>query len=433
MRKTLKILLVALLPFCVEAVSVALGGQHSCALLSNGRVMCWGRNNYGQLGDESVDDRTTPVEVSGLTKVKSIALGNDHSCALLRNGKVMCWGYNNMGKLGDGTTSARIFPVEVLGMSNAKSIAVGASHSCALLTDGKVMCWGSNYYSTLGTKWLIKTDKGDKHFHWSTSPVEVSGLTNVKSIALGGSHSCALMTDGKVMCWGNNGNGQLGNRGSYSETPLEVSGLTNAKSIALGASHSCALLTDGKVMCWGNPSSFDYDSEDPIRTPRKVTGISNVQSLSLGFAHSCALLTDGRVMCWGDGGRRGGSGTLGVIGSSNRPSTPLEVTGIATATGIAVGAYHSCALLTDGKVMCWGQNNYGQIGDKTTDNKILRVEVLGLTLAKSPRPTSRPTHLGYSALSTIVLSSIIMSFLYLLSLLLRQLYPRDKFRGSMPV
>ena len=118
-RSLLSVLLVALLPFGVEAVSVSLGGSHSCALLDDGKVMCWGKNKYGQLGDGSATDRSSPVEVSGLTNAQSIALGGGHSCALLTDGKVMCWGFNNHGQLGDGTTSARIFPVEVSGITAA--------------------------------------------------------------------------------------------------------------------------------------------------------------------------------------------------------------------------------------------------------------------------------------------------------------------------
>ena len=390
MRKTLKILLVTLLPFCVEAVSVALGNAYSCAVLTDGRVMCWGSNYYGQLGDGSITSRSSPVEVSGMTNAQSIALGESHTCALLTNGKVMCWGYNEQGQLGDASTSARIFPVEVSGLTNAEGIALGSSHSCALLTDGKVMCWGGNTSGQLGI---------DKDLHpQSTTPVEVLGVTNAKGIALGTSHSCALLTDGKVKCWGYNNDGQSGeNSASNYRTVAEVSGVTNAESIAVGGSHSCALLTDGKVMCWGSNDygqlGVGYTNSLSAGTPVEVSGISNVESLSLGRSHSCALLTDGRVMCWGRNALNSGNGRLGDIGYVSSPSstTPREVTGIATATGIALGGSHSCASLSDGKVMCWGINGGGQLGDMTTDDKVLRVEVLGLTLTSSPSPPPPPS------------------------------------------
>ena len=269
MCKTLKILLVALLPFCVEAISVALGWGHSCALLTDGRVMCWGYNHMGQLGDGTITHHSSPVEVSGLPFPGiSIALGDYHTCAVLADYKVMCWGYNGQGQLGDASTSSRILPVKVSGLTNAQSMALGGSQSCALLTDGKVMCWGSNY---------------------GTTPVEVSGITTATGIAVG-SYSCALLTDGKVMCWG----------GSYGTTPVEVSGITTATGIAVG-SYSCALLTDGKVMCWGGSYHMAYGT-----APVEVSGITTATAIALSgnydSSRSCALLTNGRVLCWGFNG-----------------------------------------------------------------------------------------------------------------------------------
>ena len=213
-RSLLSVLLVALLPFGVEAVSVSLGGSHSCALLDDGKVMCWGKNKYGQLGDGSATDRSSPVEVSGLTNAQSIALGGGHSCALLTDGKVMCWGFNNHGQLGDGTTSARIFPVEVSGITTATSIAVGSEHSCAVLTDGKVLCWGSNSEDQVRGSQESRYGSADPD---STTPIEVSGIPTAVSISSGHSHSCALLTDGKVNCWGSNDYDQLGGRSEYSE------------------------------------------------------------------------------------------------------------------------------------------------------------------------------------------------------------------------
>ena len=449
MRKTLKILLVALLPLCVEAISVALGWGHSCALLTDGRVMCWGYNHMGQLGDGTITHHSSPVEVSGLPFPGiSIALGYYHTCAVLADTKVMCWGYNGQGQLGDASTSSRILPVKVSGLTNAQSMALGVSQSCALLTDGKVMCWGSSYGTTpvevsgittatgiaLGVSQSCALLTDGKVMCWGssygTTPVEVSGITTATGIAVG-SYSCALLTDGKVMCWG----------GSYGTIPVEVSGITTATGIAVG-SYSCALLTDGKVMCWGG----SYGT-----TPVEVSGITTATAIALtggypgsgmtGYSRSCALLTDGRVLCWGFNGDdftpypdMRGSILLGDIAfTSEYSSTPLEVTGIATATGIALGGTHSCALLNDGKVMCWGTNGFGQLGDMTTTKRLLSVEVLGLTSPPPPPPLTTICSLPppppclcsgeyavdesvslaakFSALVAIVLPSIIMSFL----------------------
>ena len=393
-------------------MSVSLGGSHSCALLDDGKVMCWGKNKYGQLGDGSDTDRSSPVEVSGLTNAQSIALGGGHSCALLTDGKVMCWGFNNHGQLGDGTTSARIFPVEVSGITTATSIAVGSEHSCAVLTDGKVLCWGSNSEDQVRGSRESGYGSADPD---STTPIEVLGIPTAVSISSGHSHSCALLTDGKVNCWGSNDYDQLGGRSEYSEriseygtrsayrSVVEVPRITTATAIALGQYHSCALLAEGKVMCWGSNSNGqlgeNQDEQCPFGEsswyssaycPVEASGITTATGISLGDHHSCAVLTDGRVMCWGyninndyrnDNTKREYC-VLGDIGfTSSWSSTPLEATAISTASGVALGGTHSCAVMADDKVMCWGYNEWGQLGDGTTTNRFLRVEVLGLTPA----------------------------------------------------
>jgi alpha-tubulin suppressor-like RCC1 family protein len=172
--------------------------------------------------------------------VTSIALGDSHSCALLMDGKVMCWGFNGYGLLGGIGTgydlswaliTTSFTPLEVSGITSAtKNNSLGYSDTCALLVDGKVMCWGAKA---------------------GTTPVEAFGITTATSIALGGYHSCALLTDSNVKCWGSNFVGQLGDGTTAdSSNPVDVSGMTIATSIALGDMHSCALLAVGKVMCW---------------------------------------------------------------------------------------------------------------------------------------------------------------------------------------
>jgi alpha-tubulin suppressor-like RCC1 family protein len=176
-RTSLLLALVLLVARGAKADIISLGGRHSCAVLTDGKVMCWGLNsdgNYGQLGDGTTTTRNTPVEVSGITSASRVSLGYSHSCAVLTSGKVMCWGYNYYGQLGDGTTTDRKTPVEVSGITTASSVFLGYFHSCALLTNGKVMCWGRNNYGQLG----------DGTTSSRNTPVEVSGITNVSSVSL---------------------------------------------------------------------------------------------------------------------------------------------------------------------------------------------------------------------------------------------------------
>jgi len=362
--------------------AIAGGGYHTCLMFPDATLRCAGENNWGQLGNGGFANAATPIPVTGIATASTVGAGIEHTCSLLADGTIRCWGTNYVGQLGDGSTAGLSeVPRAVQGISGAIGLAVGGFHNCALLSDRTVKCWGRNQDGQVGN--------GDNTTDVRAPALPVSGLASVAAITAGGYHSCALMPDSTVRCWGRNTRGQLGDgTGSYfSSTPVTVSGMTTAVSVSGGFYHTCAVLRDGTVQCWGdNDSGQIGNALTYSNVPMTVAGISNALAVSAGAYHTCALLADATVQCWG----RNTNGQLGN-GATTNSSSPVLVGGLASPGFLGAGGIHTCALAADRSGRCWGWNVYGQLGNGTTIDSSVPVKVSGTGLTWTSSNTNAAT------------------------------------------
>jgi alpha-tubulin suppressor-like RCC1 family protein len=358
-----------------HVTALAVGDQHSCAL-SGGAVYCWGENALGQLGNGDTTGATSlaAVAVSGLANAVQIAAGASHSCAVLRDGSVSCWGSGLYGKLGDGGTANAYTPVQVPGLGTgsgalgrAVQVTAGDGHSCALLHDGTVACWGRNHRNQAGG------------IGARPAPERIpDGGQRFVQVASRGNHSCAIRQgDRRVMCWGEGLSGRLGD-GSTSNhaqaNPTLVGGsVLNATHLMLGSDFSCAVLASGRVMCWGEgelgrlgQGSDTSDRGTPVAIQNyNGTGLLDTATGDLGSAgraHACARTLEGYVFCWGDNSRR----QLGSGSTSGSIQRPIGVSGLIDALQVVSHRDHTCALRRNGNLVCWGEGLAGKLGDLQT-------------------------------------------------------------------
>ena len=311
------------------AIAVSTGVRYNCALLASHRVVCWGDDGFGQLGNGQRQDSGRPVNVVGISTAVAISAGRAHACALLAGGAVKCWGHNVQGALGNGSSRSSSTPVAVRGIANAVAISAGLLEdtTCARLVTGELRCWGSNHHGQLGDGTTTSRNV----------PVAVTGITDAVAISSSGQHACAVLTRGGIDCWGYNNRGQLGDGSLHNrDTPVPVIGITAATAVvAAPYGYTCAVVRPGSVYCWGNNAKNQLgDGLYPVGSavPVPTVGITNAVALTAGMGHACALLASGGAVCWGydDYGQLGKGGGRPAISNPVPvrfgPSAPPEPT-----------------------------------------------------------------------------------------------------------
>jgi alpha-tubulin suppressor-like RCC1 family protein len=343
-------------------VALAAAGTSGAATTTT-IVKSWGDNCCGQLGNGQGGGEfvfsTTPVNVKNLSGVKQVVGGGVYSLALMGNGTVKAWGYNDFGQLGDGTTVIeRRLPVDVKGITNAVAVSAYAWTSLALLSNGTVMAWGDGESGELG----------DGTFNDSNVPVHVHGLSHVRAIFAGQNYCFALLDDGTVMGWGDNSAGELGtgSTGQQFDVPIKITRLSGigVTQIAPGTLHAFALLKSGAILAWGangyGELGLGEHGPDSTDVPLRVQAISTAVSVAAGYDDGAAVLANGTVMTWG-------SNDYGQLGIADRnvlaSDDPIQVFGIHNAKSISLGATTDLALLSTGRMACWGEDDFGECGN----------------------------------------------------------------------
>eukprot|EP00798_Chlamydomonas_sp_ICE-L_P014556 gene14556-20597_t len=437
-----------------SAIAITAGKRHTCALLDNTSVMCWGDSDSGQVGTGSSQDENTPVTVDfgEGRSAAAITAGEDHTCAMLDDNSVQCWGSNYYGQLGTRRTNNERVPVEVdwgAGRT-ATAITTSLSQTCAILDDASVACWGQEpetfgpggptllevglgagrsaisitsspmshtacAYLEYGIIWMTAVKCWDLWSRQGVDTVYLGPRRTMIALSAGDFHTCALFKGNYFKCWGQGSHGQLGTGSTSNENrPVDVANLRthhNATAIAAGDSHTCAILDDHSVKCWGRWSIYVKLSDKS--TPGEAVDLGagrTAAAITVGGSRTCALLDDHSVKCWrfcdyywGSecmpeevdlGSRRSATafsssdghkcailddmttvcwgansdGQLGIgsLGGTENFPVEVELGTRQTANAIAVGASHTCAILDDSSVKCWGRNYESQLGIGTT-------------------------------------------------------------------
>ena len=356
--------------------SMHAGGDHTCALATDGATYCWGSNVFLQLGKPGVfgfyafgsSIYPVPSHVADGLAFSTIVAGGVHSCGLTSGGTAYCWGNNWAGALGSGSFEDSWRPLSVTGGVTFAQIDAGGEHTCGITAGGRAYCWGWNYNDQVG----ISENK-------NPVPVLVSDEITFATLSAGGSHTCGLTADGTAYCWGLNADGELGNGQVYGSgnvaTPQPVTGGLKFASVTAGQSHTCGVTRSGSAYCWGVNAELGAGVQfGSSWSPVAVAPNLNFSLIAAGAEHTCGIDINGVAYCWG----RNSHGQVGVGTVSDEIFlTPQRVSGGFTFDRLTAGGQHTCARATAGVWYCWGRNENGMLGVGNITDSGTPLKVLG--------------------------------------------------------
>ena len=344
---------------------IAAGSLYTVILKGDGTLWAWGYNDYGQLGDGTVVDRRSPVQIGTDIDWSQIAVsgGGNHTIALKNDGMLWAWGYNQYGQLGDGTFINRLSPVQIGTDTGWAHISAGGYHTIALKNDGTLWAWGYNDYGQLGDGTVV-----DRR-----SPVQIGTDIDWSQISTGGHHTVAMKGDGTLWAWGKNDYGQLGDGTVVDRlSPVQIGTDTDWAHISAGGFHTMALKNDGKLWAWGRNDEGELGDGTVVDrlSPVQIGTDTDWTHISAGGFYTTAVKSDATLWAWG----YNNEGELGDGTVVDRFS-PVQIGTDTDWNQISAGGYHTIALKNDGMLWAWGYNQYGQLGDGTFINRLSPVKI----------------------------------------------------------
>jgi alpha-tubulin suppressor-like RCC1 family protein len=364
-------------------------GTLTCGLTPSGAAYCWGVQAFGELGNGTTTSNAhsaevssaTPVAVSGGLTFVALSAGRFSACGVVASGAAYCWGRNDWGQLGNGTTTNSATPVAVSGGLTFASVSAGGEQKCGLTSSGAAYCWGANFgqVSSSLTARLSNTTS-------DSTPVAVTGGLTFASVSTGLDHTCGVTLSRAAYCWGLGSNGQLGNGHSsdIDSTPVAVSGGLTLASVTAGDDFTCGVTPSGAVYCWGLNAFGQLGNGTTASSATPVVASSGLTfaSVSAGNDFTCGVTPSGAAYCWG----ANLAGQLGN-GTTANSATPVAVSGGLTFGSISAGHDFNCGVTTSGVTYCWGSNVAGQLGNGTNTNSATPVALNGaLPLAVKRMP-----------------------------------------------
>ena len=349
---------------CFYPAKLSTDGQFNLAIKSDGTLWAWGKNSFGELGDNSTSNKSVPTQIGTDNNWLEVAAGTDHSVAIKTNGTLWAWGRNTYGQVGDGTTIQRRTPTQISTATDWQSISAGTSHTLAIKTDGTLWAWGRNHYGQLG-------NNANNNIN---TPTQIGTESNWRSIHAGSNHNLATKNNGTLWAWGRNDFGQLGdNTSATRKAPVQIGNSSNWSQISAGGNHNLAIRTNGSLWSWGaNTYGQVGDNTVVIKfTPTLISSAIDWKSITAGGSHSLAIKNDGSLYSWG----QNTFGQLGNVGSSINNRIPFLVGKQKNWKRMFAGFDHTLALQSDNSLIGFGGNSHGQVGNNSAVSSINHVNV----------------------------------------------------------